>query len=50
MLPKQLLNIFNNPKVISVLKTVGWIAAIVAIVLTNMLMKGQEISFVYNNF
>lgn len=50
MLQKLLQNILNKPKLVYVLKVVGWTFVIVSIIITNIMMKDQEISFVYNNF
>lgn len=50
MIEKLVLQITSRPKLMGCLRIVGWVAVIVAIVLTNMIMKEQEISFVYNNF
>ena len=50
MLHKLLQSILSNEKIMSGLRVIGWIFVIVAIVYTNMIMKGEEIAFVYNNF
>ncbi len=50
MIEKLAGKISGNPGLLKILKVTGWIVVIVCIVLTNMLMKEQEISFVYNNF
>ena len=50
MLRRQLQNILNNSKAKWCLKVCSWLLMITAIFVANVLMKGQEISFVYNNF
>lgn len=50
MLQNLLQNISGNPKAMAFLKIIGWTIIIVALIFTNIIMKNQEISFVYTNF
>lgn len=50
MLQKLSQSIMEHKQILVVLKAIGWVVVLAAIILSTMLMKEQEISFVYNNF
>ena len=50
MLRERLQSILNSPRLRSCFQIIAWILAITIMIVANVLMKGQEISFVYNNF
>ena len=50
MLHRLLQSISNKPILVQILKILGWILILTAIVIANVIMKDQEISYVYNNF
>ena len=43
-------SISTSPILAAVLKTLGWALALISIVFATVIMKEQEISFVYNAF
>lgn len=50
MLQRLLQNILANEKLMNALRVLGWTFIVITIIYTNIIMKEQEISFVYNNF